>query len=286
MKKKMMLGFIVIMIFWALSGCKTNAIDVNGDNYAAIQDRGSITVGMECAYAPFNWTVPENDARSEAMPIDGSNQYCDGYDMEIAQTIAEALNVDLVVKAINWEALIPSLAQSGEIDMIIAGMSPTANRAQTVAFTDEYYASTHVVVLHKDSVYAEATSIDDFSGAQIVGQMGTIYDEVIDQMDGVIHANALEDVPTIVTAVKTGALDATVLELPVAVAITKANPSLTYIEFTEGNGFDVSYEDRVVSIAVRQNDVTLLDEINTVLMSISFETREEWMLDAIDRQPR
>ncbi len=286
MMKKMMLGFFVMVIAGVLSGCGTDAIDVNGDNYAAIQERGSITVGMECAYAPFNWTVPGNDAQSEAMPIDDSNQYCDGYDVEIAQTIADALSVDLVVKAINWEALIPSLAQSGEIDMIIAGMSPTADRAQTVAFTDEYYASTHVVVLREDSDYADATSIDGFSGAQVVGQMGTIYDEVIGQMDGVIHANALEDVPTIVTAIKTGTMDATVLELPVAVAITEANPSLTYIAFTEGNGFDVSYEDRVVSIAVRQNDVTLLEEINAVLTRISQETREEWMFDAIDRQPR
>lgn len=286
MMKKMFLGLMTMVMVAVLSGCETDAIDVNGDNFAAIQERGSITVGMECAYAPFNWTVPGNDAQSEAMPIDDSDQHCDGYDVKTARSIAEALSVDLVVKAINWEALIPSLAQSGEIDMIIAGMSPTADREQTVAFSDEYYDSTHVVVLHGDSEYADATTIDGFSDAEVVGQMGTIYDEVIVQMEGAHHANALEDVPTIVTAIKTGTVDATVLELPVAVAITEANPSLTYIEFTEGNGFDVSYEDRVVSIAVRMDDVTLLGEINAVLATISQETREEWMLDAIDRQPR
>lgn len=286
MLKKWVMGMFVLMVFGVLTACGSGDIDVNGDNYAAIQDRGTIIVGMECAYAPFNWTVPGDDADDDAVQIDGSNHACDGYDVQMAQTIADALNVELIVKAINWEALIPSLAQSGEIDMIIAGMSPTADRAETVAFTDEYYASTHVMVIRGDSEYADATSVDDFSGADVVGQMGTIYDDVIDQMEGVNHMNALEDVPTIVTAIKSGTVDATVLELPVAVAITEANPSLTYIEFADDGGFDVSYEDRVVSIAVRQGDVTLLEEINAVLSTIDGQTRESWMMDAIDRQPQ
>jgi ABC-type amino acid transport substrate-binding protein len=104
-------------------------------------------------------------------------------------------------------------------------------------------------------------------------------------MTGAIHEDALPDVPTIITAINQGTYDATILELPVAVAITQTNPNLTYIEFAEGDGFNVSYEDRAVSIALRQTDTDLLDEINQILSEISDSDREDIMLDAIERQP-
>ncbi len=284
--KKVFLLVVSVLSFIVLLGCGGTAeINVDQDNWDAIQERGYIVVGLECAYAPFNWTVQDTNAYDSAIIIDGTSNYCDGYDIQVAQAIADGLGVDLVVAAVDWDGLIPSLADSAQIDMIIAGMSPTAERALTVAFSDEYYNSTHVVVLRSDSTYASATSIEDFSGASVVAQMSTIYDDLVDQLTGATHENPLGDVPTIVTAINAGTYDATVLELPVAVAVCEANPDLTYIEFASGSGFDVSYEDSAVAIAVRQADVTLLAEINVILASISSETREEWMLSAIDRQP-
>lgn len=285
MKKVLMIGF-TSLLFLLLAGCTSGGnISVDQDNYEAIQERGTIVVGMECAYAPFNWTVEEANASDIAVMIDSTSNYCDGYDVQVALAIADGLGVNLVVKAIEWDGLIPSLAESAQIDMIIAGMSPTAERALTVSFSEEYYHSTHVVVLRSDSTYASATSIDDFAGASVVGQMSTIYDDLIVQMTGATHENPLGDVPTIVTSINSGTYDATILELPVAIAICESNPDLTYITFEEGNGFDVSYEDSAVAIAVRQSDVTLLANINTILESISSQSREEWMIAAIDRQP-
>lgn len=285
MKKGVLLGVLAISVF-VLFGCSgKNQISVDADNFDAIQERGTIVVGLECAYAPFNWTVEEANASDLAVLIEGTSSLCDGYDIQIASTIAEGLGVTLVVRAIDWDGLIPSLAESAQIDMIIAGMSPTAERALTVSFSDEYYQSSHVVLLRSDSDYADASSIDDFVGASVVGQMSTIYDDLIVQMTGAVHENPLGDVPTIVTAINSGTYDATILELPVAVAICESNPDLTYIVFANGNGFDVSYEDSAVAIAVRHGDVTLLTEINIILASISSEQRETWMLSAIDRQP-
>lgn len=285
--KKLSLLAAIIFIGLTFTGCTNNQeIDVTADNYELITERGYIVVGMECAYAPFNWTVTDASAYDSAVLIEGSNNYCDGYDIEVASAIASGLGVDLVVQAIDWEGLIPSLSQSGQIDMIVAGMSPTAERAETVAFTDEYYISTHVIVLRSNSTYAAATSINDFAGASVVAQMSTIYDDLVDQLEGATHENPLGDVPTIVTAINAGTYDATILELPVAIAVCESNPELMYIEFDEGNGFDVSYEDRAVAIALRQSDITLQNEINAILATISTSTREEWMLGAIDRQPQ
>lgn len=286
MKRFLIIFTAIFLGLFTLSCANDNSdIAVDEDNYEAIIERGYIVIGMECAYAPFNWTVSSDAAYSEAVSIEGTSNYADGYDVQIAQAIADGLGVDLVVKAVEWSGLIPSLAETAEIDLIIAGMSPTAERAQTVAFSDSYYQSTHVVVLRSDSDYALSTSIDDFSGASVVAQLSTIYDELVDQIAGATHENPLEDVPTIVTGIKAGTYEATILELPVAVAICEANPDLTYIEFTAETGFDVSYEDSAVSIALRQAETTLLSEVNDILATISDETRETLMLEAISRQP-
>ncbi|PKK94405.1 MAG: ABC transporter substrate-binding protein [Tenericutes bacterium HGW-Tenericutes-5] len=278
--KRFILSFTILMfgsLFIACNGETTSE--------ATTDERETLVVGMEAAYAPFNWTIDAAGAYDEAVPIYGTNNFADGYDVMIAKLIAEELNMNLVIKAVEWEGLIPSLVTSEEIDLIIAGMSPTAERAETVAFTNEYYQSTHVVVLRADSVYNGSTSILDFSGADVVAQLGTIYDDLVVQLIGANHENPLGDVPTIITAIKEGTYDLTILELPVAQAVVESNPELTFIEFTEGNGFDISYEDSAVAIALRQGETDLLNSINAILATLSLEEREALMAEAITRQP-
>jgi putative lysine transport system substrate-binding protein len=276
MMKKIGLSVLLLLFGIVLLGCS---------NENTTTTRETIVVGMEAGYAPFNWTVSESAAFDGAVPLDGSSNYVDGYDVMIAQRIADELNMDLVIKAVDWEGLIPSLVTSLEIDLIIAGMSPTAERAQTVAFTDEYYQSTHVVVLRSDSEYATAQSIDDFAGADVVAQISTIYDELVPQLTGANHLDPLGDVPTIITAINQGTYDLTILELPVALALVETNPELTYIQFGEGLGFDTAYEDTAVSIALRLEDTSLVEQINLILAEISVSDREELMTEALSRQP-
>ena len=91
-----------------------------------------LRIGMEAAYAPFNWTQ-EDDANG-AVKIDGTNQYANGYDVQIAKKVAEELGKKPLIVKTSWNGLIPALT-SGKIDMIIAGMSPTAERKQEIAFS-------------------------------------------------------------------------------------------------------------------------------------------------------
>ena len=283
---KKLLLVLLFLLFIPLSACvNLEPLPTNQDTFSLIEERGYIVVGLECNYAPFNWSIEKRQASDLAVQQTGSKAYCDGYDVQIAQTIADALNLTLYIKSVDWDGLIPSLANNGSIDLIIAGMSPTAERALSVAFSEAYYHSTHVVLVKSDSVYASANSIEDFNNATVVAQLNTFYDELVDQLEGVTHANPLKDVPTIVTGIKSGLYDATILELPVAIAITQSNPELTYVQFEENLGFSVTYEDAAVAIAMRQSDVTLLSEVNKILLSISEETKEQWMLQAINRQP-
>ena len=108
---------------------------------------GTLKIAMECAYAPFNWTQT-TDANG-AVPIQGQDRmYANGYDVQVAKYIAAELGMALEVYSYVWDSLIPAV-QSGAVDAIIAGMSPTAEREEQVDFTDCYYNSNLVVIIKK-----------------------------------------------------------------------------------------------------------------------------------------
>lgn len=272
MKRMICLLFISVLL---LTGCTPASSGNSGSSGSG--GKTTFTVGMECNYAPFNWTQME--ANETAVQLeDGS--YCDGYDVVIARRIADALGYELVIKAIAWEGLEPALS-SGEIDAIIAGMTANDERRKNHDFTTPYYESEMVMLVRNDSDYVTATSLADFSGARIIGQLNTTYDEVIDQIPGVIHEVPLQSYSAMVVALINGEVDGITAEMPVAVGTTSANPSLTYVRFTDG-GFDV---DTTTSIAVQKGNTELLNAIQGVIDGISVEERNQLMLEATQRQP-
>ena len=108
---------------------------------------GVLTVGMECAYAPYNWTQM-TDANGAVPIANNPGSYANGYDVQIAQYVANKLGLKLEIYSLDWESLIPAI-DSGAIDAICAGMSPTAERSQQIDFTDTYYESNLVVIIKK-----------------------------------------------------------------------------------------------------------------------------------------
>ncbi|QVK16762.1 transporter substrate-binding domain-containing protein [Mycoplasmatota bacterium] len=240
----------------------------------------TFTVGMECAYAPYNWTSPTKT--DTAVIIDGTKAYCDGYDVKVSQKIADDLNKELVIKAIKWDGLIPALS-TNQIDAIIAGMSPTEKRKQTIAFSDIYFRPEEVVVIKNNSKYVNATSILDFSGAKITSQLGTLHENLISQMTGAIKQTSLPDYSTLVTAVKNGAADGFICELPVATQMANNNSDLKIIRFDKNNGFVVDDSEVSTAIGLRKSDTDLLKRINESLAKISNEDRNTWMNEFINK---
>ena len=111
---------------------------------------GTLRVGMECAYEPYNWTDMDGTTPS-CVPISGEGKnglYANGYDVQVAQYVANKLGLALEIYSINWDSLLPAL-ESGSIDAIIAGMSPTAEREAEIDFTQTYYESNLVVIIRK-----------------------------------------------------------------------------------------------------------------------------------------
>ena len=121
---------------------------------------GVLTVGMECAYAPYNWT--QIDDSNGAVPIVNSpGVYANGYDVMIAKRIADYYGWELEVMALEWDGLHPAL-NAGTIDVAIAGQSMTADRMAEVDMAGPYYYATIVCVTTADSPLASATSIAPF----------------------------------------------------------------------------------------------------------------------------
>ena len=117
---------------------------------APAETTGTLRVGMECAYEPFNWTETEETSFG-CVPIYGEGKgglYANGYDVQIAQYVANKLGLKLEVYAIEWDSLIHAL-NSGVVDAVVAGMSPTAERAKEVDFTQTYYESNLVIIIKK-----------------------------------------------------------------------------------------------------------------------------------------
>lgn len=118
-------------------------------NSAPAETTGTLRVAMECAYAPFNWT--QRDSSNGAVPISSEGNeglYANGYDVQIAKFIANELGLKLEIYSVEWDSLVTGV-QEGTYDAIVAGMSPTAQRAEVIDFSDIYYTSNLVVVYKK-----------------------------------------------------------------------------------------------------------------------------------------
>lgn len=242
----------------------------------------TLRVGMECAYAPYNWTQAEKT--DIAMPLKGGG-YADGYDVQVAKYLAGKLGMDIEIVKIEWEGLIPALTSgTGKIDAIIAGMSPTDDRRMVVDFTAPYYESDLVVVVKAEGSYAAAKSLTELAGARITGQLNTFHYDLIDQIPQVKKQVAMGDFPVMTAALSGGRIDGYVSERPGALSAVAANPSLSFLTFEAGKGFELDPDDTTIAVALRQGS-PLLERINAALAELSEDERVELMAQALLRQP-
>lgn len=272
MKKNLSFVFLVLL-FLGLVSCNEKTKEV------VVSREDQFIVGLEVNYEPFNYSQSFRSPYNH--PVENfPGEYADGYDVQIAKAIAASLGKVLVIQKLEWDALIPQL-ETKKIDAIIAGMSPTLDRKQSVLFTNCYYESHHVVLIKSDSKFNNSSNLEDFANAKFVGQHGTVYDNLINQIPNVVHQTPLESIPDILTQILANRSDATILELPVAIGIVNKNPEFKYIELTDR--FKVLDEEKIVSIALRLSDELLAAQIDGILKSINNDVRTKLMLQAVER---
>ena len=247
-------------------------------------DPTTLTVAMECAYAPYNWT--QSDDSNGAVEIRGSSDYAYGYDVMMAKKIGEALGQKVQIVKLDWDSLIPAV-MSGDVDCVIAGQSITAERAAQVDFSDPYYYASIITLTKKDSAYANAASVADLAGATATSQLGTIwYDTCLPQIENANILPAQETAPAMLVALNSGACDIVVTDRPTAQAALVAYPDFTLLDFGGGDGdFQVSDEDINIGISMKKGNAALKDAINEVLATMTTDDYNALMDEAISVQP-
>ena len=265
-----------------LVGCGGGGSDAGAGDGEAWGEGATLRVGSDCDYAPHSW-IQTDDANGAIALSDGSG-YVGGYDTKIAQIIGDTYGWNVTFVKVDWDGLIPAL-NAGKIDCIIDGMGVTEERKQSVDFSNYYWSSDQGMLLMADSPFANATSLADFSGAKVAAQIGSMWEAMVDQIPGVDKKDSLPDVNTIITALKSGKIDATIMGETEAKSCMKSNPELSYVTFAEGEGFEVDLADCSAGIAVAKGNAELLDKINAVVDTIDREQQEQLMGEAFDEQP-
>lgn len=248
------------------------------------ENENVLRVAMECAYAPYNWT--QNDDSNGAVPISGTNDYAYGYDVMMAKLIAEHLGKELEIVKLDWDSLVPAV-DSGDVDLVIAGQSITAERLEVVDFSDPYFYASIVTLTKADSAYANAASVADLAGATCTSQLGTIwYDICLPQIPDANILTAQETAPAMLVALESGAVDLVVTDMPTALAATAVYGDMVLLDFTGTEGeFEVSEEEINLGISMQKGNTELLNAVNEVLAGLSVEDYEAMMADAIAVQP-
>ncbi|NLW41605.1 MAG: transporter substrate-binding domain-containing protein [Tissierellia bacterium] len=271
--RRMSLMILVLVLALAFTACSGGGGKSSG--------KEQLKVGMECDYAPFNWTQANDANGGYAI---GGGEFAGGYDVEIAKRIADSMDKELVIVKTVWDGLTPAIT-SGKIDLIIAGMSPTKDRKTTIDFSDAYYVSEYVMVVRNDGEFADAASLDAFSNKKVSAQLNTFNYELVDQVPSVQKEQALETFSALMVALESGKIDGYIAEIPAAKSAVTANPNLTYVEFPEGSGFEASMEDASVAVGVNKGNEELLEAVNNALAEIDNAQRESLMEDALNNQP-
>lgn len=295
MKMKRILALALsLMMLLALCACGGNGgAEESQEPTAAVSDNAGaandgekkvLKVGMECAYAPYNWA--QSDDSNGAVPISGSQDYAYGYDVMMAKYICEQLGWDLEIQKLDWDSL-PLAVQSGKIDCAIAGQSITSERLASVDFTSPYYYASIVVLTKSDSQFANAKGVADLTGAKATSQINTVwYDVCLPQIQDANIQPAMENAPAMLVALDSGKVDLVVTDMPTAKAACVAYPNLTLLDFTgSDDNFQVSEEEINIGISTKKGNDELTSAINSVLENLTEEDFNKMMDEAIAVQP-
>ena len=275
MKKNMLCLLLACAMVFSLAACGGKT----GDS-----DKKVLKVGMECAYAPYNWSQPDDE--NGAVPIKDSPDFAYGYDVMMAKKIADELDYDLEIVKMEWDSLLPAV-QSGTVDCVIAGQSITSERLEMVDFTKPYYYASIVSLVRTDNKYADAKGLSDLAGAVCTSQIGTVwYDKCLPQIKDATIKTAKKTAPAMLVDLNSKDCDIVVTDMPTAKAALNSYKDFKLLDFTgSDDNFNVSDEDINIGISLKKGNKELLDQINSVLDTMTADDYNKMMDEAISVQP-
>ena len=162
-----------------------------------------------------------------------------------------------LVKDMDFDGLIPALS-TGKVDLVIAGMNPTAERAESVDFTDIYVTTEDVVLIRKEDgeKYTSPESLDD---AKWATQKSTIQEDFLKEAYADNYLQSVGKWGTAILSLNTGKVDAILMVETVANQYAKENDNLMVANL------DIASEANEAAIAVQKGNEAFLTTVNGIL---------------------
>ena len=224
------------------------------DSLAKIKAKGKLVVGMNAEFAPFEFHTM----------IDGKDAIA-GFDMELAKEIAKDMGVQLEVKELAFDALLASM-QSGQIDVIISGMSATEERRKSVDFSDVYYQGIQTLLTTKENV-GKFNSFSDVKNYKIGLQLSSLQDRLMTTLIPDGKFTKIESMTTLLLSLKSKQIDAIVTTKVVCQMAIAANPEFVIAENVKID--DSSLNSPGVAVAFRKGSASLKAQIDSTVKRLN-----------------
>lgn len=252
--KKIIATAVLGIMTMGLAGCGSSN-DKNSasktDLLEKIQKNGKLVVGMSADYAPYEFHYIDENGKD----------VIGGFDVDIANEIANKIGVNLVIQEMDFDALVSALP-AGKVDLVISGMNPTEERAKVVDFSEVYYNSKHGILVRAEDADKYQT-FADLEGAKVGVQLGSTQEKIAKTEIPNVNLQQLSNINNLILELKAGKVDAIVMEKPVAEMAIKSNPELAvgkpiYEEQTGGN-----------AVGIAKNNPQLLAKVNEVITELN-----------------
>ncbi len=233
--------------------------------YNKIQREKKVVVGTSADYPPYEFHI-QKDGKDEIT----------GFDIAIARSIADSLGAELVIRDMDFDGLLPALV-SGSVDMVLAGMTPNDERRQNVDFSDIYYTAEHGVIIRKADAEKYAASADSLKDGMIGAQRGAVQAGIAKKEIKAVPAAELDKphnqikelgrLPDLILEVKSGKIDAVIVELPVAERYINEHPDLMLAAYTFKDA------DGGSAVAVKKGETEFVNAINKAVSELKAQNK-------------
>ena len=263
MKKGMLKKIFAIATIGVMSIGLISCGKKDEDKLSEIKKNGKLVVGLSADYAPYEFHIINDEGKDEIV----------GFDIDIAKEIAKDMGVELEIQDMDFDSLVAGVP-SGKIDLVISGMTPTPERKEAVDFSDIYYVAEQGLVVRAEDKDKYKT-FADLKGQKVGAQMGAIQADIAEENIPEADIQLLSNVNDLVLGLKSGKIEALVVELPVAEMIVKNNPELVVGEET------VKDSEGGSAIGLKKNEKALLDSVNSTIKRIKDEKLlDQFIVDA------
>ncbi|MGG1688170.1 transporter substrate-binding domain-containing protein [Pseudalkalibacillus sp. NRS-1564] len=213
MKKNWLMVMVGLFMVMALVACGSSNENSNEEESGGSSEE-TLIMGTSADYPPFEYI---DSAKGEDII---------GFDVDIANYIADELGYNVEIKDMDFSGLITALS-SERVDFVLAGMTPTDERKENVDFSEIYYSANHMVVSLSDNKMSKP---EDLNGAKVGVQLGSIQEDKANELkDSGINMEiiTLNRIPELIQELKSGRYDAIIIEDTVAKGYLKSNEDLT-----------------------------------------------------------